>query len=185
MSNQSEHINELASALSKCQGEITPAIKDSKNPFFKSKYADLNAVLEACVPHFNDNGITVLQPTIVSEGKNYVETILMHESGEFISSLTEIKVSKQNDAQAEGSGISYARRYGLQSFANLAAVDDDGEKSIGRESKAVEAPKSSVVEQMKAAQTKPAQAKAPAVAEKKTTKFAPAKKVEVSDDLDL
>lgn len=132
----SESITNISKALLKAQKSMTGTVgKGSNNPFFKSKYADLNAVREACLPEFNDAGISVLQPTVVVDGKNYVETILIHESGEFMASLTEIKVGKQNDAQAEGSGISYARRYGLQSFANLAAVDDDGESSIGRGSK--------------------------------------------------
>lgn len=135
----SESISKISAALLKAQKEMTGTVgKGSANPFFKSKYADLNAVREACISEFNNNGISVLQPTVVVDGKNYVETILLHESGEFFASLTEIKVAKQNDAQAEGSGISYARRYGLQSFANLAAVDDDGEASVSRGSKAVE-----------------------------------------------
>lgn len=130
----SESIANISKALLQAQKAMTGTVsKGAANPFFKSKYADLNAVREACLPEFNNAGISVLQPTIVIDGKNYVETILIHESGEFMASLTEIKVSKQNDPQAEGSGISYARRYGLQSFANLASVDDDGESAMGRD----------------------------------------------------
>ncbi len=127
------NIAKIAAALVKAQAEMTTAVKDSKNPFFKSQYADLNSVREACMPALNKHGIAVLQPTVVVDGKNYVQTLLLHESGESLTSLTEIKVSKLNDAQAEGSGISYARRYGLQSFVNIGASDDDGEKSMGRE----------------------------------------------------
>lgn len=128
----SECITKLAPALLAAQKALGDAKKGASNPFFKSSYADLNAVREAVLPAFNNNGLSVLQPTVVYEGRNYVQTILLHESGEFWSSLTEIKVSKVNDAQAEGSGISYARRYGLQSFVNVGAVDDDGEKAVGR-----------------------------------------------------
>ena len=109
------------------------AVKDAKNPFFKSSYADLNAVREACLPALNANGVSVLQPTVHAEGKAYVETVLLHESGEFISSLTEILCAKQNDPQAHGSGISYARRYGLQSLVNLGSADDDAEGAMGRQ----------------------------------------------------
>ena len=132
--NRSESIIKIASALVKAQSTMGNAIKDAKNPFFKSRYADLNAVREAVLPVMNANGISVLQPTVHIDGKSFVETILLHESGEFISSLTEIIVAKTNDAQQQGSGISYARRYGLQSLPNIGADDDDGEHAVGRSS---------------------------------------------------
>lgn len=132
--NRSESIVKIASALVKAQSAMGNAIKDAKNPFFKSRYADLNAVREAVLPVMNANGISVLQPTVHIDGKSFVETMLLHESGEFISSLTEVIVNKANDAQQQGSGISYARRYGLQSLANIGADDDDGEQAVGRSS---------------------------------------------------
>ena len=131
----SQTITKISSALLKAQTSMGNAIKESSNPFFKSKYADLNSVREACLPLLNSNGITALQPMVNKDGKNYINTILLHESGEFLSSLTEIIYSKQNDAQAQGSGITYARRYGLQSFVNIGADDDDGNKA------SVQAPK--------------------------------------------
>jgi hypothetical protein len=122
-------IKNIAKALINAQKEMGNAKKDSNNPFFRSKYADLNAVREACMPALNNNGIVVLQPTIQVEGKNFVKTILLHESGESIESLTEILFTKQNDPQAQGSGITYARRYGLQSLICIGAEDDDGNKA--------------------------------------------------------
>ena len=122
----SQTITKIASALLKAQGAMGTAIKDAKNPFFKSKYADLNSIREACMPSLQANGITLLQPTITIDGKNYVETILIHESGEWMSCETEILFGKKDDAQAQGSGITYARRYGMQSFLNVGADDDDG-----------------------------------------------------------
>jgi len=119
----------IVKALLEAQKEMGNATKDSKNPFFKSKYADLNSIREACMPVLNKHGIIVLQPTIYHEGKNFINTILLHESGERIDGLTEIIYSKQNDAQAQGSGITYARRYGLQSLVNVGAEDDDGNKA--------------------------------------------------------
>lgn len=116
----------IAKALLEAQKEMGNAIKDSSNPFFKSKYADLNAIREACMPSLNKHGIVVLQPIVHIEGKNFVKTVLLHESGETFEGLTEIVYSKTNDAQAQGSGITYARRYGLQSIINVGAEDDDG-----------------------------------------------------------
>ena len=119
----------IASAILKAQMEMGNATKGSSNNFFKSKYADLNSVREACMPALHNNGISVLQPTAHIEGKNFIKTILLHESGETFEGLTEIIYSKQNDAQAQGSGITYARRYGLQSLLNIGADDDDGNKA--------------------------------------------------------
>jgi len=108
------------------------ASKDSTNPFHKSKYADLTSVREACVPALNEYGIAVLQPIVQIDGKNFVKTLLLHQSGESIESFTEIVYGKQNDAQAQGSGITYARRYGLQSLVALGAEDDDGNKATDK-----------------------------------------------------
>ena len=119
----------ISKALLEAQKEMGNALKESKNPFFKSSYADLNSIREACMPSLNKHGIVVLQPTAFIDGKNFIKTILLHESGESMESLTEIVYSKQNDAQSQGSGITYARRYGLQSFVNVGAEDDDGNKS--------------------------------------------------------
>jgi hypothetical protein len=125
----SQTIAKISAALVKAQAEMGNAKKESTNPFFKSKYADLNAIREAVLPVLNKHGIAVIQPTIVGENsnyRNYVKTILLHESGEYISGLTEIVCSRPNDAQAQGSGLTYARRYGLQSIVNVGADDDDG-----------------------------------------------------------
>lgn len=158
--NRSESIVKISTALVKAQSKMGNAIKDAKNPFFKSSYADLNAVREACLPVLNENGISVLQPTIHENSKSYVETVLLHESGEYISSLTEILCAKPNDAQAQGSGISYARRYGLQSLVNLGSADDDAEGAMNR---TPPAPKKDIVKEV-AAKTTPAPAAAPAKA---------------------
>ncbi len=126
---KSDSIIKISVSLVKAQTSMGNATKTSSNPFFKNKYADLNAIREACLPALHENNICVLQPVINKDGKNYVQTLLLHESGEFIGCETEIKTVKQNDPQAEGSGISYARRYGLQSLVCLGAEDDDGNKA--------------------------------------------------------
>lgn len=130
--NRSESIVNISKALVQAQAEMGNAVKGSANPFFKSKYADLNSIREACLPALNKYGITVLQPTTVLDGKLYVETLLLHESGEFISGVYEVIVGKQNDPQAFGAAMSYSRRYSLQSMVNLGAEDDDAESAMGR-----------------------------------------------------
>jgi hypothetical protein len=123
-------MKQIATALLKAQSEMSNAKKGAVNPFFKSKYADLNSIREAVIPTLNANGISVLQPIVHLDGKNFVKTILLHETGELMESLTEIVYNKINDAQAQGSGISYARRYSLQSFVCVGADDDDGQKAV-------------------------------------------------------
>jgi hypothetical protein len=165
--NRSETITKIASALVKAQSTMGNAVKDSKNPFFKSNYADLNSVREACLPALNANGVSVLQPTVHIDGKSFVETLLLHESGEFISSLTEVICAKQNDPQAHGSGVSYARRYGLQSMVNLGSADDDGESAMGRQ--VTPPPKKNLAEEIKTKTE--AKVSAPVTAPKKTVGF--------------
>lgn len=131
---KSETITKIASALLKAQKNMSNAVKDSKNPFFKSSYADLNAVREASHGALNAEGIVVLQPIVSNElGQSFVRTLLLHDSGEFLGSDTQIVYAKPNDPQAQGSAITYARRYGLQAMVSLGAEDDDGEKAIGRQ----------------------------------------------------
>ena len=129
---KSETISQLAVALVKAQAEMGNASKGAANPFFKSKYADLNAIREAALPVLSKHNLSIIQPTVTIDGKKFVETIIMHESGEYLGGHTEILSVKEFDAQAQGSGISYARRYGLQSLLCIGAEDDDGESAIGR-----------------------------------------------------
>jgi hypothetical protein len=126
--NRSEQIKTLAVALLKAQKQIKVAVKDSANPFFKSKYADFTTIVEAVKPALNENGIMFLQ-IVTPEG---VETVLLHESGEYISGVTPVVVAKQNDPQALGSAITYAKRYGLQAIVGIPSEDDDGEAAMGR-----------------------------------------------------
>jgi len=120
----------IASALVKAQLEMITPKKGSVNPFFKNKYADLNDVLAAVVPALNNNGIVLLQPLVNIDGKNFVKTVLMHESGEIFESLAEIFCKNTNDAQAYGSGVTYARRYSLSSICGIGSEDDDAQKAV-------------------------------------------------------
>lgn len=127
----SEQINELATALSKSQGEIENASKSSTNPHFRAKYADLAEVLNVCRPVFSSNGLSFSQCPSYEAGVVSVETILMHNSGQWISSTISAPVDKQN-AQGVGSAITYCRRYSLAAVCGIAQEDDDAEASIGR-----------------------------------------------------
>lgn len=123
--NKSESIKEIAPALLKAQKGIKAALKDSTNPHFKSKYADLSSVIDAVKEHLNAQDIAFLQGIVSAENGVGVETMLLHKSGEWLSSILEIPASKQ-DAQGYGSAITYGRRYGLQSMCGVPAEDDDG-----------------------------------------------------------
>jgi hypothetical protein len=128
----------IAKSILKAQKEMGAASKDAKNPFFKSKFADLNSVRDAVMPALHSAGISVLQPTVFRDGRSFVQTCLLHESGETFTAETEIICAKQNDPQALGSAISYARRYGLQALMCVAAVDDDAEAGMGRTTSTIE-----------------------------------------------
>jgi hypothetical protein len=130
---QSENINELAAALSKAQGEISPAIKDNVNPHFKSKYADLNSVWNACRQPLSKNGLAIIQ-TMGHDDKGHLQliTTLVHSSGQWIKSHLPI-VTQKNDAQGIGSALTYMRRYSLSAIVGIAPdEDDDGESAMNR-----------------------------------------------------
>lgn len=116
----------IATALAAAQMDMGKALKSASNPHFKSKYADLSSVADACLPALNMHGIAVIQPTVDDESGRYVRTILIHgSSGEQLDCRVPLIVSK-NDMQGYGSAVTYARRYGLMSMAGIAPEDDDG-----------------------------------------------------------
>lgn len=118
--------NSIATALAAAQAQMGKALKSANNPHFKSKYADLASVVDACMPSLNAHGIAVIQPTTDEETGRFVETILIHgESGETLKCRVPLIVAK-NDMQGYGSAVTYARRYGLMSMAGIAPEDDDG-----------------------------------------------------------
>lgn len=115
----------IAKALCAAQMEMGKALKQSNNPHFRSKYADLGNVMDACLPALNKHGIALLQPTGQDQHGPYVDTVLMHESGQTLSCRVHLVVNK-NDMQGIGSAMTYARRYGLMAMAGIAPEDDDG-----------------------------------------------------------
>jgi hypothetical protein len=143
--NQSESIAALAAALSKAQASITGALKDSSNPFFKSKYADLASCWDACRKQLADNGLAVIQTTDMTDAGVVLVTTLAHSSGEWMRGVLPI-VTKDAGPQAQGSGMTYARRYALAAIVGLAQIDDDAEAAQARGKPAQTDPK--VLEQI-------------------------------------
>ena len=128
----SPEIGELAAALAAAQGEITGALKDSKNPFFKSSYADLASCWESCRAPLSKNGLAVIQTTQEAPEGVKVLTTLAHKSGQWIRGELPMKPVK-NDPQGIGSCITYARRYALAAIVGLAQIDDDANAASGKE----------------------------------------------------
>jgi len=122
----SESIAKIAPALVKAQAAMTAAAKSATNPHFKSKYSDLATVIDAVKGPLNDNGIVFIQSPANNDAGVTVTTRFQHESGEFIEDTIYLPVTTQTP-QAFGSGITYAKRYGLQSMAGLPSEDDDGQ----------------------------------------------------------
>jgi hypothetical protein len=124
---KSAEINELAAALSVAQGSMKFATKDSTNPHYKSDYADLASVWEAIRKPLSDNGLAVSQLPM----GDHLHTLLMHKSGQWVSSETPIKCQVPTNPQAYGSGLTYARRYALAAITGITQGDDDGNAASG------------------------------------------------------
>ena len=106
--------------LLKVQTEVGAISKDSKNPFFKSKYFDINSLIKHVQPLLADNGLLLLQP--IKDGCQY-SIIIDTESGVEVGS--QLELPNISDPQKLGSAITYYRRYTLQSLLGLEAEDDD------------------------------------------------------------
>ena len=142
MIEQSVELNELATALAKAQGEMEGAKKENANPFFKSRYADLASVWEACREPLSKNGLSVVQTTSATNDETgvtvHVSTMLMHSSGQWVRDTISVK-PKENTPQGVGSTITYLRRYALSAIAGVAPEDDDGNAASARGGSAADA----------------------------------------------
>lgn len=130
---KSESIGNLAKSLALVQASLVPAKRDSVNPFFKSNYADLSAVWDSCRELLAKNGLSVIQGNSVGPNNIIiVETILVHDSGQWIQSELCLPLPK-NDPQGVGSAMTYGRRYGLAAIVGIVAdPDDDGNDASAR-----------------------------------------------------
>jgi hypothetical protein len=123
----SETINELATALAKAQAELVSAKKDSRGHGYN--YSDLATVIEEARKVLPKHGLSFSQ--LVGSGDTdrvSVNTILLHSSGQFISSEASIKIPDMrgvNDTQKAGAALSYLRRYSLQAILGMASEDTD------------------------------------------------------------
>jgi hypothetical protein len=133
----SDSIKALAVALKEAQNEMGGAVKDSKNPFYKSNYADLTAVLKAIKEPLAKHGFSFCQFPISDEQGVGVCTRLMHISGEWIENEFVLPLLKP-DPQAAGAAITYARRYALASITGIPQVDDDAESLMLRNESSIE-----------------------------------------------
>lgn len=126
-------LNELFNALAKAQGEMEEAKTDSKNPFFKSNYADLASIIRASRKALAKYGLSVTQPVRTFQGKRYLFTRLGHASGQWIEGGIPLSPPKE-DIQSLGSYITYLRRYCYAAMVGVVASgeDDDGEKAMNR-----------------------------------------------------
>lgn len=145
---QSESINKLAMALVKAQAEMGGAVKDAKNPFFKSNYADLTSVIKTIKEPFANNGLAYVQFPVHGEQSAGIVTRLMHESGEWLEQEYLMPLTKM-DSQAFGSILTYARRYALVAMAGIPTVDDDAEGAMMRVDKVDQATQDKIVELIK------------------------------------
>lgn len=114
----------LYTALLKSQTEFPNVKKSANNPFFKSKYASLDAILEVVTPILNKNGLFIVQIPVNDDGRIGVYTKIFYKDGECVSGSFTMTLAK-NDPQGAGSAITYARRYALVSMLGLNVEDDD------------------------------------------------------------
>lgn len=127
----SEQIDQIVKALSAAQGAMKGAKKDSNNPHFKSRYADLASVWDACRDALASNGLAVIQSASNMEGGVRVSSMLAHISGQWIADDLVVPV-RDAGPQALGSAITYGRRYSLAALVGVAPEDDDAEAAESR-----------------------------------------------------
>ena len=134
----------IYAALAKAQAEFAPVLKNRANSFLKSSYADLQSILDAVRPSLNRHGLALMQRVGTTQDAVTVETVIVHQSGESISSgvlaMRYAKTDKMSLAQTMGSALTYARRYSLSAFLGVTAEDDDDGNAAGAPAPAEQAP---------------------------------------------
>lgn len=130
--NTSDSNLAISASYVKAWGKLDAVKKDVTNTFFKSKYADLSSVLDMARPVLSEHGLALLTPITIREGVLCVETKLLHESGEWMASEIGFALA-DHKPQTVGSTATYARRYAVMAFLNIASEDDDGNAASGRQ----------------------------------------------------
>lgn len=127
----SESMAEIAAALCQFQATVTNPKKDSNNPFFKSKYADLDEIIKAIRPAMEKSGLSFIQNPVKDENGNIgIYTMILHKSGEYIIFDPVLVPVPKKDAQGIGAAMTYARRYSLGAALGIATDEDDDANSI-------------------------------------------------------
>lgn len=135
-------LDKLAPALVAFQADLQPVDKSAANPFFKSKYAPLPEVMKAIQPLLAKHKLAVSQFPTTIEGQSALRTLLLHESGQVIEDVSPLLLAKQ-DAQSQGSAMTYARRYGVMAVLGVVAdEDDDGNHASTPSNRPTAAPQS-------------------------------------------
>lgn len=140
--SSSPSIDKLAVALAKAQGEFDTPIKDKVNPHFKSKYASLLSTINATKKGLSNNGLAISQLVSSFDSAAIVSTVLMHQSGQWISNSLLLK-SANPSPQGMGSAITYGRRYGRAAILDIDADEDDDGNAASKH----EAPKQEIKEE--------------------------------------
>ena len=125
---QTNHISDFMEG----QSNLETAIKNSANPFLKNKYADIQEVLDKVKSAFHKNNYIIVQEGGADENGEFIDTKLIHTSGNFFNCKIYLQY-KKGDMQSLGGAITYARRYGLLSVTGIPVDDDDGTSAIGTE----------------------------------------------------
>jgi len=123
-------VKELSAAMALAFAKIEGAIKGKTNPAFRSKYADLAAVVDAVKPALAEHGLWFRQITHPADGGVCVETIIHHSSGESLACGPLFVPASKQDAQGFGSALTYCRRYSLMAAFGVPAEDDDGNAAV-------------------------------------------------------
>src|ERR1051325_9754723 len=137
----------------KMQAEIGGRVKTEENPYFKSKYMDINGLLEQLLPLLEKHKICVIQPLDINEGKQVLETLVIDLEDDKSQAICKsiMILPELQDPQKMGSAITYYRRYALQSLFLLRAEDDDGNNAVKPTKK--ETPKMSTTDAFSNAKT--------------------------------
>ena len=125
---QTNHISDFKAG----QSSLETAIKNSANPFLKNKYADIQEILDKVKSAFHENNYIIVQEGGADENGEFIDTKLIHTSGNFFNCKIYLQY-KKGDMQSLGGAITYARRYGLLSVTGIPVDDDDGTSAIGTE----------------------------------------------------
>jgi hypothetical protein len=141
MMQTSQSIENISKAIIALNAELSNPKNTADNPFFKSKYAPLNEILNEVRPLLSKHGLAIIQNTMSIEDRIGIQTVIIHSSGESIASDILLLKADKDTAQGQGSAITYGRRYQVSAMLSIASEDDDdGNHASGNKPKGVTPP---------------------------------------------